>query len=403
MTRVYLDHNATTPIRPEVRASFLETLDHLGGNPSSVHRSGRASRILLDEARARTAAALRVHEDEILFTSGGTEAANLALLGAARAKGTRGSLATTTAEHSAVLGAAEALEREGWHVHRIPVDRRCRIDVDEVARLAQGELDLLSVMAANNEVGTLEPLVSIGEILKSGGRARAVFHTDAAQALGRVPVDLECWGVDLASFSAHKVGGPLGVGFLYRRRGVPLSGPLFGGGQESGARPGSENVPAIVAGALAVELAVKEEPEFGSRTRELSLRLWKGISHAHPDVELLGPPMETTNTESPASERHARGEPLRGEIDRLPNTVSVSFAGLDGRTLVARLDLEGLEASAGSACASGSLEPSHVLLAMGLDRERARSGLRLSLGRSTTVHDVDRAVEIVSRTIASLR
>lgn len=398
MTRVYLDHNATTPIRPEVRASFLETLDRLGGNPSSVHRSGRAARILLDEARARTATALGVHEDEILFTGGGTEAANLALLGAARAREETGTLATTTAEHSAVLGSAEVLEKEGWHVHRIPVDRRCRIDAGEVARLLPGGLDLCSVMAANNEVGTLQPLEAIGEILKSGGHARAVFHTDAAQALGRVPVELQRWGVDLASFSAHKIGGPLGVGILYRRRGIPLSGPLHGGGQESGARPGTENVPAIVAGALAVELAVKEEPELRAKMRELSLRLWKGISHALPDVELLGPPMDTEEAREPVSNTDARGE-----VARLPNTISISIAGLDGRTLVARLDLEGLEASAGSACASGSLEPSHVLLAMGLDRERARSGLRLSLGRSTTQDEVDRAVEIVSHTIASLR
>jgi cysteine desulfurase len=389
MKRVYLDHNATTPIRPEVRASFLETLDRLGGNPSSVHASGRAARILLDEARARTAAALRVHEDEIFFTSGGTEAANLAVLGAARARGARGapgSLATTAAEHSAVLGSAEALEKEGWRVHRMMVDRRCRIDVAEVERARRAGLDVVSVMAANNEVGTLQPLEAIARVLKSGGPARPVFHTDAAQALGRIPIRLDRWGVDLASFSAHKIGGPLGLGILYRRRGIPLLGPLHGGGQEGGARPGSENVPAIVAGALAVELAVNEEPSFRRTSRELCLMLWTRISHALPDVELLGPAMGTDDTD-----------------ERLPNTVALSIGGIDGRTLVARLDLEGLEVSAGSACASGSLEPSHVLLAMGLDRERARSGLRLSLGRSTSADDVDAAVEILSLTIARLR
>ena len=386
MSRVYLDHNATTPIRPEVRALFLETLDRLGGNPSSVHRSGRAARMLLDEARSRTAAALFVHEDEILFTSGGTEAANLAVLGAARARRRTGRFATTAAEHSAVLGSAEELERDGWQVHRIPVDRRCRIDAGELGRAAEGGLDLVSVMAANNEVGTLQPLEAVSQVLKSGAGPRALLHTDAAQALGRIPIRIERWGVDLASFSAHKVGGPLGVGFVFRRRGIPLLGPLHGGGQESGARPGSENVPAIVAGALAVELAVRDQPAFEVAARELSLQLWKGVSHALPDVELLGPPMNADLAEL-----------------RLPNTVALSIGGLDGRTLVARLDLEGLEASAGSACASGSLEPSHVLLAMGLDRERARSGLRLSIGRTTSAEDVDSAVEILSRTIARLR
>ncbi len=396
MTRVYLDHNATTPIRPEARAAFLETLDRLGGNPSSVHRSGRAARILVDEARARTAAALAVDEDEIVFTSGGTESANLAVMGAALARGRSGKLATTSAEHSAVLASARALEEEGWHVDRIPVDRRCRLDLGAIERAAREGLDLVSVMAANNEVGTLQPLAAVAEVSRTGGRARPVFHTDAAQALGRIPVRPKEWGVDLASFSAHKIGGPLGLGVLYRKRGTPLAPLARGGGQEGGARSGSENVPAIVAGALAIELAVREQPEHTSKVRALSLRLWKGISHALPDVELLGPPMDEENTID-ARVTRATNE------GRLPNTVAISIGGVDGRTLVARLDLEGLEASAGSACASGSLEPSHVLLAMGFDPERARSGLRLSLGRSSSAEDVERAIEILARTIARLR
>ena len=393
MRRVYLDHNATTPIRPEVKAAFVETLDRLEGNPSSVHRSGRAARILVDEARARTAAALEVDEDEIVFTSGGTESANLALIGAARARGRTGRLATTAAEHSAVLASARALEEEGWQVDRIPVDRRCRLDLGAIERAARSGLDLLSVMAANNEVGTLQPMASIAAILKTGENARAVLHTDAAQALGRIPVRPKEWGVDLASFSAHKVGGPLGLGVLYKRRGIPLSPLVRGGGQEGGARSGSENVPAVVAGALAIELAVREQPDHAAAMRSLSLRLWKGISDALPDVELLGPPMGARATVGRQETKE----------ERLPNTVAISIGGVDGRTLVARLDLEGLEASAGSACASGSLEPSHVLLAMGLDPERARSGLRLSLGRSTNEEDVDRAIEILARTITRLR
>ena len=213
--------------------------------------------------------------------------------------------------------------------------------------------------------------------------SRPLLHTDAAQALGRIPVRPSEWSVDLASFSAHKLGGPLGVGILYKRKGIPLRGPLFGGGQEGGFRPGSENVPAIAAAALAVEMAVREQSSFAARTRQLSIRLWNDLEHALHDVELLGPPVDSHQ--------------------RLPNTLDVSIGGIDGRMLVARLDLEGLEASAGSACASGSLEPSHVLLAMGLAPERARSGLRLSLGRTTSPQDVHTAVEILRRAVVDLR
>jgi cysteine desulfurase len=384
MTRVYLDHNATTPMREEVRAHLLATIDALGGNPSSVHRSGRAARAILDEARARVAAALRAHEDEIVFTSGGTESANLALLGAARGRAATGTLITTAAEHSAVLGAAEELEARGWNVRRAGVDRACRVDPEEIAALVKAQgADVVSVMAANNEVGTIQPIRAIAERLTKRGPKSTLFHTDAAQALGRISVPLEEWGVDLASFSAHKLGGPLGVGILYKRRGLPLRGPLFGGGQEGGFRPGSENVPAISAAGLAVEMAVRDQPKFHSLTRELSIRLWGDLTQALHDVELLGPLIDSD--------------------DRLPNTLAVSFGGLDGRMLVARLDLEGLEVSAGSACASGSLEPSHVLLAMGFAPELARSGLRLSLGRTTTPQDVHATVDILRRSVSALR
>jgi cysteine desulfurase len=384
MTRVYLDHNATTPMREEVRARLDAALDDLGGNPSSVHRSGRAARAMLDEARARVAAALRVHEDDIVFTSGGTEAANLALLGAARGATGAAALVTTAAEHSAVLGAAEELEARGWTVRRAGVDRQCRVDPEEISSLAAfAGVGVVSVMAANNEVGTLQPLAAIGERLSRRGPDAPLFHTDAAQALGRIPVPLADWGVDLASFSAHKLGGPLGVGILYKKKGVSLRGPLFGGGQEGGLRPGSENVPAISAAGLAVELAVRDQASFRSFTSDLSIRLWGEVDQALDDVELLGPPA--------------------GSDDRLPNTVTLSIGGIDGRMMVARLDLEGLEASAGSACASGSLEPSHVLLAMGLTPDRARSGLRLSFGRTNAPQDVHVAVEILRRSVQALR
>jgi cysteine desulfurase len=281
-----------------------------------------------------------------------------------------------------VLGAAAALEAEGRPVAMLGVDRNGRVDLDELARAASDPaVGLVSLHAANNEVGTLVPPARVAAALGVLGRARPRLHTDAVQALGRVPLDLA--GVDLASFSAHKVGGPLGAGVLVRRRGVALAPLVHGGGQEAGLRPGTENVPAIAAGALAIELAVREREAYHARTLGLARLLWSRLSAAIPSARLAGPPLEAE--------------------DRLPNTLAVLLEWIDGRVLVARLDLEGLEASAGSACASGSIEPSHVLLAMGYPAERARAGLRLSLGRTTGSPDIHRAVEILSRTFAAAR
>lgn len=382
MKRVHLDHNATTPLRPEVRALWLAELDALGGNASSVHASGRAARAVLDTARERVAAALGVHEDEIVFTSGGTESNNLAILGALRALDRDLGLVTTAIEHSTVLGAARELASQGRHVCEVGVDAQGRVDVGAIVReLATGRYGMASIMAANNEVGSLAPLSQIGEGLR--GARRALFHTDAVQALGRIPVELRRWGVDLASFSAHKVGGPLGVGFLYKRKGVELRPILLGGGQEGGLRPGTENVPAIAAAGLAIELAQREQPEFARRTRELGISFWRQVQAVLPGARLLGPPLESS--------------------ERLPNTLNVAIEGIDSRVLVARLDLEGLEVSAGSACASGSLEPSHVLLAMGCSPELARAGLRISLGRTTHAQDINSAVETLRRTFVATR
>ena len=384
MQRVHFDHNATTPIRPEARALYEAELDRLGGNPSSVHTSGRAARAVLDNARERCAVALGVHEDELVFTSGGTESDNLALFGALAALQGLRALITTAAEHSAVLAAADELERSGHRVVRTPVDREGRPLLELLLREASAsDVGLVSVMAANNEVGALGPLAELGAGLAGLGRSRPLLHTDAVQLLGRRPLALRSWGVDLASFSAHKVGGPLGVGLLYRRRGVALHPRLFGGGQEYGLRPGTENVPAIAAAALAIELAQREQPDFAARTAELCRSYWQQVQRDHPRARLNGPALDAP--------------------DRLPNTLNLELPGIDGRVLVARLDLEGLELSAGSACASGSLEPSHVLLAMGLDPERARSGLRLSFGRTNTAQDVHIAVDILRRTFFSAR
>ncbi len=383
MTRVHLDHNATTALRPEARELWLELADRLRGNPSSVHAAGREARQALDEARERTAAALGVHEDEIVFTSGGTESNNLAIFGSVQGRA-RLALVTTQVEHSSVLGVATALEARGHPVVRSAVDTEGRPRLEALLDAASGpDVGLVSVMAANNEVGSVAPLGEIALRLRGSGGARPRMHTDAVQALGKIPVRLRDWGVDLASFSAHKVGGPLGVGVLFKRKGLPLEGLFFGGEQEAGLRPGTENVPAIAAASLAIDLAVREQPEYHARTSELCQALWRELATKVPDIGINGPPIDAKS--------------------RLPNTLNLSIPRADGRTLVARLDLEGLEVSAGSACASGSLEPSHVLLAMGRSTEAARSGLRVSLGRSTTTQDIHTAARILRITIDASR
>ena len=379
-TRVHLDHNATTPLGPEARQALFEAYDRLGGNPSSVHTSGRAARAMLDEARESIAASLGVFEDDIVFTAGGTEANNLALMGALAAAGPGSALVTTTIEHSAVLEPARRLAERGHTVKWISVDQRGRADLAEIIEAAAGS-HLVSVMCANNEVGSTTDIGALVEGLAAryGAGERPRVHTDAVQALGKLPVDLARWDVDLASFSGHKVGGPVGVGILIRRRGVALEPQTLGGGQEGGLRPGTENVAAIHSMAVAVQLAVKQQPAFALRSRQHVEKLWRGLCAAAPGVRLLGPDLDDTT--------------------RLPNTLNVHVPGTDGRTWVARLDLEGLEASSGSACASGSLEPSHVVGALGYDRQTARASLRLSCGPDTSDADIAHAVETLSRTL----
>ncbi len=374
MKRVYLDHNATTPLRPEVRSAMLDALEVLGGNPSSVHAPGRAARALIDEARERIAAALKVGEDQLIFTSGGTEANNLALLGVARSHAAA-PLVTTPTEHSSVREVALELQREGHPLRWIEPDSTGRIDPQAVIEAAGGAC-LVSIQAANNEIGSLGPLRAIQSGLEELGE-RPLLHSDAVQALGKLPLELEA--VDLASLSAHKVGGPLGVGLLVRRTDRPMLPLMWGGGQEAGLRPGTENVPGIVGAAVAISLACEEQESLTPRLRRQVSLLWQEIKAAFPAAVVLGPHPD--------------------DPDRLANTLCISFPGVDGRVLVTRLDLAGLSASAGSACSSGSLEPSHVLRALGLDDERARAGLRLSLGRTTSDQDIHNAVEILRKTL----
>lgn len=387
MMPIYLDFNSTAPLRAEARETWLETATQLAGNPSSLHAGGRRARHVIDVARERVAAALRVHEDEILFTSGGTESNNLALFGTLTTADPTVGLVTTAIEHSSVLEAARELERRGHRLQLIAVQASGAVDPEAVVAAArQNDVALISVQAANSEVGTLAPLRAIADGLANLDRPPPVLHTDAVQALGRIPTELDRWGASLASFSAHKVGGPVGVGVLVRRSRAPRANlhPLqFGGGQEYGLRPGTEDVAGVAAAAVAVELAVAEQSAYYERTRTLTQHLWRELEHRLPAARLLGEPLDSDR--------------------RLPNTLNISLPGSDGKVLVTRLDLEGLQVSAGSACASGSLEPSHVLLAMGCSTEEARAGLRLSVGSGTTKEECTRAVDILEKVVSSSR
>ncbi|MEC7233360.1 MAG: cysteine desulfurase family protein [Planctomycetota bacterium] len=380
---IHLDHNATTPLRPEVRELMLELLDQGLGNASSVHAAGRRSRAVIDDARERVAGALQVHEDEVVFTSGGTESNNLALFGAhaalSAAAGAPARVVSSRIEHAAVLEPVRRLEDGGAPTVLLANDSQGCIDPEDVAAAAGHEGPVIvSLMAANNEVGSVVDLQAVRGAL--GRRAGLVLHTDAVQLLGKRPSAglLSC--VDLASFSAHKAGGPVGVGLLLRKEGTRLVPRAFGGSQETELRPGTENPAAIGAAALAIELAVRETEAFAARSRALLEGFWTELRAALPDVHLNGPPLTSG--------------------DRLPNTINVSFpfAG-DARMLVARLDLAGLELSAGSACASGSLEPSHVLEALGHVGARAVSALRISTGRSTDARELSTAVDILRITL----
>ncbi|MBL6720602.1 MAG: aminotransferase class V-fold PLP-dependent enzyme [Planctomycetes bacterium] len=361
MDAIYLDHNATSPLRAEAREALLAALELGPLNASSAHAAGRAARALLDEARERVAGALGVAEEEVVFTSGGTEALNLAIAGAV---GPGGRVAASAVEHPAVLAACE---RHAGALQRLPVDSEGALLPLE----APLEVELVAVQAANSETGTVQDLPDLSSRLRSG----CPLLVDAVQALGKIPVDLSAWGADLAAFSAHKVGGPAGVGVLVRRGPQRLSPLLVGGGQEDGLRAGTEGVAAIHAASVAIALAVDELAATRDRVEGLTAALWDGLREAIPGIECNGRPP--------------------GVQGRLPNTLNVALPECDGRVLVTRLDLAGLQASAGSACSSGSLEPSPVLLAMGQDRKRARRGLRLSCGRTTTHNDIHRAVEIL--------
>ncbi|MBV8299202.1 MAG: cysteine desulfurase [Candidatus Eremiobacteraeota bacterium] len=377
MARVYLDHAATTPVRPEAVAAMVPLLGG-GYNPSSLHAEGRAARAALDEARETVARVIGASPREIVFTGSGSEADVLAVVGTARAQAGRGRhVVTTVAEHHAVLHAVEVLEREGWSVTRLAVDRRGLVDPEAFASALTPETTLATVMLANNELGVVQPVAELARIARSRG---VLFHTDAIQAAGWLPLDVRALGVDLLSLSGHKFHGPKGVGALYVRHRTPLEPLIVGGGQEQGLRAGTEDVAGIAGFATALALADAERAETAPRVAALRDRLEAGILAAIPDVVVNG-----------------AGAP------RLPGILSVAFAGAPSDALLIRLDLEGIAASAGSACAAGSLEPSHVAAAIGLDERRRRSVVRFSLGRGTTEREIDEVVGRLPALVAAVR
>ena len=377
MPPIYLDHAATTPVRPEVLEAMLPILRGTFGNPSSAHAFGRAAREALDDAHDRLARAVGADAREIVFTSGGTEATNLALKGAAwagRARGHR--IVTTAVEHHATANALSHLEKFGFEVVEIPVDRYGRVDPDELDRALTDRAILVSVILGNNEVGTLQPVTEVAARVRS--HRGILLHVDAVQAAPWLDLDLATLGADLVSLAGHKIEGPKGVGALWIRRGTHILAQQHGGGQERHRRAGTENVAGAVGMAVAFELRVAERSTLVPRVRAQRDRLGAAIT-AVAGVEPTGHP-----------------------TDRLPHIVSVLARGIEGPSVALALDLEGIAISTGSACATGSTEVSHVLAAMGYPADEARGQLRLSLGRTTTDDEVDEAVRIVPEVIARL-
>jgi len=378
---IYLDYNATTPMCDQARAAMLPYLDRHFGNPSSVHAAGREARAAIDDARDKLATLLRAMPHELIFTSGGTESCNLAVLGMARCRSSGGGhVISNRAEHHAVLNALEHLEKhEDFEVTWLDVSREGIVDLDRLAAAIRPETRLVSIMTANNETGVVQPMREISEICRARG---VLLHSDMVQSLGKIKIDISL--VDAASFAAHKFYGPKGAGLLFLRRGLSIQPIMFGGAHENERRPGTENVAAIAGMAAAAEFVLQEQENppspssgaAGEHEKEKRLRdqLWRRIAQSFPDA-------------------------LRnGEATRcLGNTLNVSFPGFDSETMLMALDLEGVCASSGSACMVGSVVASHVLLAMGLSMERASSAVRFSLGKQTSTDEIDRAADAIDR------
>ncbi|MDD5143474.1 cysteine desulfurase NifS [Methanoregula sp.] len=375
---VYLDHSATTYVRKEVLDAMVPYFTDHFGNPSSIYRIAGESRKAIDTARAQVAKALGAGPEEIYFTSGGSESDNWAIKGIASANVKKGNhIITTKIEHHAVLHTCEFLEKSGFTVTYLPVDKYGLVDPAELERAITDKTILISIMYANNEIGTIEPIAELGVIAK---KHKIPFHTDAVQAIGNVPIDVNAQNIDLLSLSAHKFYGPKGVGVLYIRKGTKIDNLIHGGGQERRRRAGTENIAGIVGCGRAIELATADIEGHTRRIRALRDRLLRGIQRAIPDTHLNGHPEK-----------------------RLPGNINISFEFIEGESMLLWLDDEGICASTGSACTSGSLEPSHVLLATGLPVEISHGSLRLTLGDANTEADVDFVLEVLPKVVSRLR
>lgn len=378
MRSVYLDNNATTPIHPDVAEAVQPFFRGLFGNPSSLHFAGRDVKESFEKARDQIAAMIGAATDEVVITSCGTEASNHAIKGAAYAGGTKKRhIVTSTVEHPAVLNVCKYLETRGFAVTYLPVDGHGLVDPDDVKNAIREDTVLVSIMYANNETGTVMPIAEIGRLTRDRG---IVFHSDMVQAIGKVGIDVESLGVDLASFSGHKVYAPKGVGALFVRRGLAIENLIHGGNQESGRRGGTENIIGIVAFGKACEVIRSEMTETAERMEELRGRLLKGILERIDDVRLNGHP-----------------------VKRLPNTLNLSFEFVESESLLISLDMQGIAASSGSACSSGSSEPSHVLTSMGIPSQTCQSALRFSLGRENCQEDVERVLDVMPGIVGRLR
>jgi len=374
--KVYLDHNASTPVHPEVVEAMLPYFSEHFGNPSSVHGFGREAREGLETAREQVAHFLRVGKEEIVFTSGGTESDNMAIKGIAHAR-RRGHIITSQIEHHAVLRACENLEENGFEVTYLPVDGYGMVDPEDVRRAIRPDTILVTLMHANSEAGTIQPMREIGRITRE---MEIPLHVDGVQTVGKVPIDVDAFGIDLLSFSGHKIYGPKGVGGLYIRRGTKMVSVQHGGEHERSRRAGTENVAGIVGLGEALEIRAREMTAEGVRLSALRDRLGDEVRARIPEVRLNGHPTE-----------------------RLPGTCNLCFRGVESESIVLGLDLKGIGVSAGSACTSGNVEPSYVLVAMGVPVEWAMGAVRSSLGHGTSGEDIDYVVESIVPLVAKLR
>ncbi len=377
--RVYLDYNATTPLASEVTDAVLRVMRDVFGNASSIHHFGQQAKAAMDEARSAGASLLNADPSEIVFTSGGTESDNFAIRGAAEALEPTGRrhLIASAIEHEAVLNTLRALARRGWRTTLLPVDHSGIVSPDRLREAVDSDTALVSVMHANNEIGTIQPVAALAAIAHEHG---ALMHTDAVQSVGKIPVDVRALGVDLLSLSAHKFNGPKGAGILWIKRGTRMQPAVTGGKHERNRRAGTENVPAIAGLGVAATLAARTMSADALRVAGLRDRLEAGILRDVPGTTVNG-------TRDP----------------RVPNTTNISFDGVEAESLLIALDLDGIAASTGSACSSGTLEPSHVLKAMGLPSHRTQNSLRFSLGMFSTDAEIDRVVEVLPRLVEKLR